>query len=123
MQQMPTYYRVSESETPFDAVTIAIGQADGEELEAGLFWPAREIGHQYFEAGAEVLETVEAAFTRAQEIASERGFERIAVMLQHDGLWDDDWGTLVETTGREPILDLLWASESDLMQAEGGARF
>lgn len=121
---MPTYYRVAENETPFDAVTIAIGQSDSKGVEAGLFWPAREFGGQYFEAGIEVLGDVESAFSRAHEVARERGFERIAVMLQHDGLWDDDWGTLVETTGHEPVLDLLWASDADIMQAEGGrARF
>lgn len=91
---MPTYQRVPENETPWDAVTVAIGGATDEDLEAGLFWPLNVVDGEVFDAGAEEAEDVEAAFTRAQDIARSHGFERIVVMLQRDSIWREGWGKL-----------------------------
>lgn len=88
--KMSTYRKIAVGEDAGDAVTVGIEKHDDGAVRAAVWWPSRGD----VDADEADYESVEEALTAAEAARALHGFEEVVVTLQHDDLWQPEWGTL-----------------------------
>ena len=97
------YDRVSDEETPMDAVTVSIFSTEAG-VRANVMWTAAEAPEDVPEYN--LLAPAE-ALAEAHAVAKRRGFKRVVVFIANQSLWSRAWGTLVNPLPtKEPIGDI-----------------
>lgn len=87
---MSQFRKIALGQKSPDAVTVGIERgADGQTM-ASVWWPSRGDVDADEARYADVAEALEAA----QAAKTLYGFSEVVVMLQSEGLWRAEWGTL-----------------------------
>ena len=96
---MPHSYRRVAIDAPAEnVVTVGIEAAEDGTPMAAVWWNAKA----GVEAGEEEYHVVTEALAAAEAARQLHDFDEVVVVLQHEGLWDSTWGTLIGAS-REPI--------------------
>jgi hypothetical protein len=89
----PPDYERAYSDGLDDVVTVKIVIV-GNHVAAEVIWPANAATP----AGDYLYAThVPLALERAQDVQKNYGFRAVVVVVEDRSLWDDGWGTLIET--------------------------
>jgi len=87
---MSAYRKIGVGEDAGDAVTVGIERHEDGRLAAAVWWPSRGD----IDADEVDYDSVEEALTAAEAAKALHGFPEVVVALQHDDLWQAQWGTL-----------------------------
>jgi hypothetical protein len=78
---------------PEDAVTIRVFSKDGKTV-ADVSWPPRVEHGRIVSPALSNPHPVPDVLNQAIDLQRKHGFRRIVVMIEDEGLWQSEWGTL-----------------------------